>query len=190
MPKIKFSRKEIIDVTFEILKNDGVRGISARNIAKKMKSSTAPIYAHFENIGILKQEVINMAKEVLVKYLEGKYTERKMLNIGMGVVIFAREEKELFRSIFLIDSDFKSVFEKAVLKVLEGSRDDKRFDHFSKNEATEIIIKIWYYVHGYATLVCTEFAKNPSNEEIKTKILDVATIFITDALDKNLMKLY
>ena len=40
-----------------------------------------------------------MAKDVLIKYLEEKYTEKKMLNMAMGVVIFAREQKELFRSI-------------------------------------------------------------------------------------------
>ena len=70
MPKVKFDREEIINTTFELLKNDGIRGISARNIAKKMKSSTAPIYAHFENIAVLKKEVINMAKDVLINYLE------------------------------------------------------------------------------------------------------------------------
>ena len=37
MPKVKFDREEIINTTFELLKNDGIRGISARNIAKKMK---------------------------------------------------------------------------------------------------------------------------------------------------------
>ena len=93
MPKVKFDREEIINTTFELLKNDGIRGISARNIAKKMKSSTAPIYAHFENIAVLKKEVINMAKDVLVNYLERMYTDRKMLNTAMGVVIFAREQK-------------------------------------------------------------------------------------------------
>lgn len=102
MPKVKFDREEIINTTFELLKNDGIRGINARNIAKKMKSSTAPIYAHFENIAVLKKEVINMAKDVLVNYLERMYTDRKMLNTAMGVVIFAREQKELYRSIFLI----------------------------------------------------------------------------------------
>ena len=190
MPKVKFDREEIINTTFELLKNDGIRGISARNIAKKMKSSTAPIYAHFENIAILKKEVINMAKDVLIKYLEEKYTERKMLNMGMGVVIFAREQKELFRSIFLIDDDFKSIIERALLKILETSKDDERFEHFDRNETVNLILKIWYYIHGYATLVCTEFIKNPSNEEIKIKVLEVATIFISDELDKKLMQVY
>ena len=190
MPKVKFDRDEIINTTFELLKNDGIRGISARNIAKKMKSSTAPIYAHFENISILKKEVINMAKDVLVNYLEKKYTDRKMLNTAMGVVIFAREQKELYRSIFLIDADFKSIFERAVLKILETNKDDERFEHFDKNETMDIILKIWYYIHGYATLVCTEFIKNPTDEEIKNKILEVATIFISDALDKRLTAIY
>ena len=70
MPKVKFDREEIINTTFELLKNDGIRGISARNIAKKMKSSTAPIYAHFENIAVLKKEVINMAIENGFKYCD------------------------------------------------------------------------------------------------------------------------
>ena len=58
------------------------------------------------------------------------------------------------------------------------------------DETMNIILKIWYYLHGYATLVCTEFIKNPTDEEIKNKILEVATIFISDALDKKLTAIY
>ena len=69
------------------------------------------------------------------------------------------------------------------LKSLEPAELKKQRTHY-------LILKIWYYIHGYATLVCTEFIKNPSNEEIKIKVLEVATIFISDELDKKLMQVY
>ena len=97
MAKVKFTRENIINATYELMKQDGIRNISARKIAKKLKGSTAPIYAHFSNLEILKEEIIEIAKSNFSKYITKEYTDRKMLNVAMGIALFAREENELFK---------------------------------------------------------------------------------------------
>ncbi|MEN9439167.1 MAG: hypothetical protein RL613_641, partial [Fusobacteriota bacterium] len=42
----------------------------------------------------------------------------------------------------------------------------------------KIILQIWYYVHGYSTLICTGFLRNQTNEKIQQKILELTTIVI------------
>ena len=37
MPKIKFTKKDIIKATYEIMKQEGIKNISARKIASKFK---------------------------------------------------------------------------------------------------------------------------------------------------------
>jgi len=44
MPRVKFTKKDILKATYDIMKQDGIQNISARKIANKFKGSTAPIY--------------------------------------------------------------------------------------------------------------------------------------------------
>ena len=57
MAKVKFTRENIVNATYDLMKQEGMKSISARKIAKKLKGSTAPIYAHFSYLEILKEEV-------------------------------------------------------------------------------------------------------------------------------------
>ena len=52
MAKVKFTRENIVNATYDLMKQEGMKNISARKIAKKLKGSTAPIYAHFSNLEI------------------------------------------------------------------------------------------------------------------------------------------
>ena len=180
MAKVKFTRENIVNATYDLMKQKKMKNISARKIAKKLKGSTAPIYAHFSNLEILKEEVIEIAKFNFSKYINKDYTEREMLNVAMGIAIFAREEKELFKSIFLMGDDFKDLFEIIVKNVIEKSKHDERFSGFSDEKIEEIILQIWYYVHGYSTLICTGFLRNQTNEKIQEKILELTTVVITN----------
>ena len=67
MAKVKFTRENKLNATYDLMKQEGMKSISARKIAKKLKGSTAPIYAHFSNLEILKEEVIEIvpANELL-----------------------------------------------------------------------------------------------------------------------------
>ena len=58
MPKVKFTREDILKATYDILKQEGIKNISARKIAHKFKGSTAPIYANFKTIDELKEIIL------------------------------------------------------------------------------------------------------------------------------------
>ena len=180
MAKVKFTRENIVNATYDLMKKKKKKNISARKIAKKLKGSTAPIYAHFSNLEILKEEVIEIAKSNFSKYINKEYTDRRMLNVAMGIAIFAREERELFKSIFLMGDDFKDLFDIVVKDVVEKSKDDERFEEFSNEKIEEVILQIWYYVHGYSTLICTGFLRNQTNEKIEEKILELTAIVIAN----------
>ena len=180
MAKVKFTRENIVNATYDLMKQEGMKNISARKIAKKLKGSTAPIYAHFSNLEILKEEVIEIAKSNFSRYINKEYTDRQMLNVAMGIAIFAREERELFKSIFLMGDDFKDLFDIVVKDVVDKSKHDERFEGLSEEKIEKIILQIWYYVHGYSTLICTGFLRNQTNEKIQEKILELTTVVITN----------
>ncbi|MDR1761277.1 MAG: TetR/AcrR family transcriptional regulator [Bacteroidales bacterium] len=101
MPKTSSITKEmIIDAAFEIVRADGFTAISARNIAKKMGCSTQPIYWTYENMEVLKQDVITKILQFLSVQI-GSYTKtgKPFLDLGLGYIHVAFTESVLFKSL-------------------------------------------------------------------------------------------
>lgn len=178
MPKkVVFSREDVVRKGFEILKEHGINNITARNIAKKLKSSPAPIYSYFSSMDELKEELIEVAKEQFLSYIRKPYTDLVFLNVGMGIVIFAREERELFSSIFLKNNSYRDIISEFKKTVYMEIEDDPRFIDISKEDKDWLLEKCWIYAHGLATLVSTEFIKDTSNDYIKDSLLDMSILF-------------
>ena len=140
----------------ELMKKEGFQNVSVRKIANYLKCSTAPIYFNFNTVDELKEEIIDKCKEKLKKYLYGNYAERKILSGAIGFVIFAREEKELFRTIFLDTTErFEKLYEVTLREFLTKENLLESFPALEEEEAKNVINKIWYFLFGYATMLCT-----------------------------------
>ena len=178
MPRVKFTKKDIIKATYESMKQEGIQSVSARKIANKFKGSTAPIYANFVTIDELKDEIIGMVEEKLKEYLYKNYSERKLLNGAIGFVVFAREEKELFRAIFLDGAKgFQALFNETMENLLKEEVLMVSFPELSYEDAKMSVMRLWYWAFGYATLICIGSIKNETDEMIKNKITEIATHF-------------
>ncbi len=178
MPKkVVFTREDVVGKGFEILKESGLNAITARNIAKKLKSSPAPIYSYFSSMDQLKEELIEIAKNQFLTYIRKPYTDIVFLNVGMGIVIFAREEKELFSSIFLKNNSYKDIISEFKKSIYEEIEDDYRFEGVEREKKDWLLEKCWIYAHGLATLVSTNFIKDTSDEYIKANLLDMSILF-------------
>ena len=57
-PQKTFSREEVIEAAFALVRKHGVRALSARKVASRLHTSTSPIYGHFKSMKKLKQEII------------------------------------------------------------------------------------------------------------------------------------
>ena len=97
MPKKPiFTKEQVYKTAFEVFKIEGIDGISARNLAKSLGASPAPIYSFYSSIDTLKNELLDEAKKLFLDYVKKERTDSIFLNIGMGICIFHREGKELF----------------------------------------------------------------------------------------------
>lgn len=176
--KLKFSKDEILEAAYKILITEGTKGLTARNLAKKLGSSTISIYTNFQSMTNLKNELSRVAKNKLFDKTKIEYTDIKLLNIGIGICIFAQKEKDLFRSIFFREDLSKDFIDEIAndLKALLTESFKADTDNNYSNEAIDWMLKKgWWYVHGYASLICTGFY-NPSYEEIKKELMDMGTI--------------
>lgn len=60
--KLSFSKEEILNTAYKILIEDGMKSITARNVAKELGSSTISIYSNFGSMVNLKNDLSRMAK--------------------------------------------------------------------------------------------------------------------------------
>ncbi len=156
-PKIKFTREKIIETALDIVRNKGIEQLSARSLAEGMGCSPQPIFSYFENMEEVKAQVLKKAVEAFDSYSEnefqkGKYPEYK--SVGMAYIRFAKEEKQLFRLLFMGDKDKNTskstdmLFENAVNGIAENFK-------INRERASLFHLEMWIFVHGIASMQVT-----------------------------------
>ena len=98
-PKSKINKQDIIEIAFNQVRKYGWEGLTARFIAKKLGTSTRPIYTHFKSMRHLEEAVVQRAMSLLHQYMTEKRTDDPWLDHGIGYIKFALEEKMLFWSV-------------------------------------------------------------------------------------------
>jgi AcrR family transcriptional regulator len=117
-PKMIFNKSDIIDSSLKIVREKEFNQLSAREIARKLSSSTRPVYEHFHSMAELKKSVLQKTVDLLNDYVTRQYTKNAFLNTGVRYVLYARDHKEFFKIIFLEDND-ASVIINELLKKLD-----------------------------------------------------------------------
>ena len=71
MPKqIKYTKEMILSTGIEMIRESGIEIISARNIAKRLNSSSQPLFSYFSNMDDLKNELRKEADKLYSRYIE------------------------------------------------------------------------------------------------------------------------
>lgn len=185
MPKkVVFSRETIIERAFELFKEEGIDSITARNVAKALHCSPAPIYSSVGSMDMLKEALVSKAKNVFMEYITTKRMGIIFLDIGMGVAIFAREERKLFSNIFLKENMERALMTEFLELIHDEAKKDERFAPLSEEERNELFLNCWIFANGLSTLISTGFIKNPSDEYIKEKLMNNPAKLLYEYLEK------
>lgn len=167
MPKQKISREYILKGAAAFVAENGAEALNARSLAHALGCSTQPIYSAFENMNGLKRALLEEAKKAYRGFIDAYLDNApsRYEAFGLGYVRFAREEKGLFRFLYLrareedsprnVDDPFiEDII--AEMKSLYGM-DETRARAFHGDMAV--------YSYGLATLVCTDYTAY-SDEDI------------------------
>jgi AcrR family transcriptional regulator len=166
-PKQRFNPQDVIEAAYRVVRKQGWEGFSARTIADELNSSTRPIYDYFYSMENIEAEVVKKALAYFVEYLSRERTGDKWLGQALGYVLFANEEKHLFRC---INDEKHTPFQKQFAKrhwVELGKKlsSDERFKDMSDETKHKIRVARWMLVHGLACLVSSGWFNSPISEE-------------------------
>ncbi len=172
-PKIKITKSDIIETALELIRKNGEEALNARSIAAAMGCSTQPIFSNFETMEELQGEVIRAAYDRYLSFLKseaegGKYPQYKAF--GMAYIRFAKEEKELFKLLFMRDRKGEGLtptadFEYSVEMIM-------RANGITKEKAELMHLEMWTCVHGIGTMLATSFL-SLDRELIENMLTDV-----------------
>ena len=157
-PKVKITKEDIIKTTVELVRKYGTDSINARAIAGALNCSTQPIFSNFSSMEELQEETILCAYGLYLDFIKseiesGEYPQYKAF--GMAYIRFAKEERELFKLLFMRDRTNEDLspspdFEESVNLIME-------LNNVSREQAMLIHLEMYTCVHGIATMVATSF---------------------------------
>ena len=155
-PKPKCTREEIICAAYEIMKESGIHAVVAREVGKKLGTTTGPIFTFFKGMDELKEEVYQMAKQQCLEYLKAsmEYTPA-FKEFGMRWIRFAGEYPHVFELLFLTKGTNREIYGFAnadFLEVLEPMKAEliKSFD-ISEKDAQSLLRDMCIFALGIAT---------------------------------------
>lgn len=165
MPRsFMFTKEEIVAAALDLTRERGFSAVSARSLGDKLGSSSRPIFSYFKSMDDVKSAIEESANEIYNSYIEeemksGKYPAYKAN--CMAYIRFAREEKELFKLLFLSDS---SDYENDDANGTDGESETEiaplvsilqKQLGFSKEDAQLFFSETWVTVHGIAAMTAT-----------------------------------
>ena len=173
-PITKIQKEDIINAAYEIVRLEGIGALNARVIAKKLKCSVQPIFYKFKNMDELKEELYKKIFKTYRKYMtvDGDkplpYKE-----IGINYIKFAKEEPQLFRILFMSQSDLTP---ENFIKYDESYLEISKYAGMAtgivnENDVNSFHLKMWTFTHGVATMIATKTC-NFTDEQISQMLTD------------------
>jgi AcrR family transcriptional regulator len=175
-----FTKEAIVEAAFALTREKGWSGVTARNIAKKLGSSTMPIYSSMKSMDEIEVEVKARAEQLMLDYQKREYTANSALNLAVGYVTFARDERNLFRFLFVDKPTAPArrgdgnalTFD----QFLTGTRPARLVDQAPSAMEDPRILKSWIFTHGLASLVSSGVLDLP-DERIRSLLMESGEAF-------------
>ena len=170
-PKPKFTKDDFINAALDIVRESNIESITAQSVAKKLNTSTRPMFNYFDTLEELRNAAAERAREIYnVRAEKGLSMTPAFKGFAMEYVKFAMDEPSLFRLLFMRkaeNSDMKSVLDS------EGHLDRvigavTEIFNIDRQRAMWLYENLWLYAHGMATLCASEVVKF-SREELAEK---------------------
>ena len=157
-PKAKVTQEDILSACVEIIRQSGFDAVNARALASRLGCSTQPIFSNYQSMDALKADALNYAEQVYQHYLRtdmesGEFPPYKAS--GMAYIRFAREEKQLFRLLFMRDRRGEPPQEHGLSPELLTAI--CAATGLEPSEAERFHLEMWIFVHGIAVMVATGY---------------------------------
>lgn len=156
-PKPKFTREEIVTAALEIVSENGIESLTARELGARLGSSARPIFTVFKSMDELKVELrmaVMSCFESTVVNADADMPQFKQ--IGMRMVKFAIEQPKLYQFLFMQKNFAAKSFEDIFGELGETAQQcidficrDYSLDY---DKARTLFENVWIYTFGVGAM--------------------------------------
>lgn len=169
-PKPKFTKEEITAAALELVSEQGIEALTARNLGMRLGSSARPIFTVFRSMEEVQQEVRAAAMRRFEAFLAGGTEDVPAFKrFGIQMVRFAVEEPKLYQLLFMTENEVARSFDDVFASLggtarlsLELIQAEYRLD---REQARILFRQIWIYTFGIGAL-CAAKVCHFSEEEL------------------------
>lgn len=152
-PKTKYDKETIVEAAFDIAKEEGFAGITARSVAKRLHCSVAPIYLNFETIDDLIKAVVERVFALIDELLKKQKGPNLFENIGKASLVFAREYPILFRELVMQKNPYMASYETVQDAIVEALAEDVSMCGLTYDERKRLLLKMRIFQTGLSVMV-------------------------------------
>jgi len=181
-PKQQYTREDILDAAFTLMREEGLPGLSVRKIAERLHCSTAPVYTYCRDMEEVREAVMERALALLMEYTDKTYTDDVFLNVGVGLLVYARENPMLYRELFLNSSRFSHMLRRFNESRIQAIQDEPFAAVLGQEKLQAIYDKLAVFSHGLASMVCAGLLKDTSDEFFITSLFEAGADFMGSAI--------
>lgn len=176
-PRSKFTKDEIVLAAIQMVREQGMEAITARELGARLGSSARPIFTVFKNMEEVNTEVKKKARSLYKEYItEGLKEEPAFRGVGSAYIRFAYEEPKLFQLLFMNEPEkwadlehILPVLDENYEAILQSVQQPYRLE---REMARKLYQHLWIYTHGIATLCATKVCRF-REEEIQTMMTEI-----------------
>ncbi len=152
-PKTKFDKEAVIKAAFDVAKEKGFSGITARSVADRLNSSVAPIYVNFATIDDLVEAVVRRVFAISEELLAKQKSESIFENIGKASLAFAREYPVFFRELSIKPNPYRASYETIEKAMVESLAEDEAMRDWTLEERKRLFLKVRVFHMGLSAMV-------------------------------------
>ena len=159
-PKAKFTKEQITKAALGVVSEKGAQALTAKELGAALGTSTTPIFTVFHSMQEVQDAVMLAAMERFEEYAhKAAHLGPVFKQIGMQMILFAKEEPKLYQLIFMSAISEAQTFDDIYGHL--GSVADECLDvlqkdyDLSKADAKTLFEHVWIHTFGIGALCAT-----------------------------------
>jgi AcrR family transcriptional regulator len=180
--KLTLDKDRVLAASLQLVRRDGLAALSARAVADQLGASVAPIYRAYASMDELSKAVLDAALQQLDEYVARPYTDFPFRSAGVGLVMFARDEPRLFRALFIDQPNAGETVTRMRSCLRKIGDEEPAFHRLRPALRDELIMDLWIYTHGLASMVIANLLPRPEPDLVDRKLKRVGAIVIGAAM--------
>jgi len=158
-PKVKFTREDVVQAAFDLVKEGGLKNLTALKVACRLKSSVKPIYLHHKSMDNLKRDVFNRIVALMKKYFHHDYKVSLVINnIAIGQLIFVWNFRNLYLALYSEqDPKFQNLLDEFTAETLGFIYTDPILANEPKGKIYGMYVHMSHYEHGLCMAIANRW---------------------------------